>query len=476
MSIDRKSGKALYDEAFGVKSKFTEGIRISRGQQAIIAFAAEAKVATAQNDKGGWALAIEGQANTFLRLASMPGFVQRNSTKLVIYNFQQAIQCLISLEQDNESIKSVVSMHNIYSKFIECVTSAHAFVVEMGESRCSDFVWQSRCSLLESLLGGASARTGSLAVALVNDACASEIFKQIVRYDVESDYRQVISCLGEISRPLAVCDEVIERMKASRSERVRAEADRCEVSRREYDNSLALYAARSDSKQHFAVAESMLSGAIFEAEEINMDSVYIAIDEYRAAMIYARNQCLESEAIAVGGLAKVFHKVLKMEKRGHELDMQAVLLADGATHADGRTFFHTDWYKDVKARIEEYQQQQAAFDAVEVEKQRAPTLAKLKPVLDAIAVAIEKPASKGAKAVALVNHIFEKHPPTKKDVKKIDLTDKISDDEAMKRGLLTVVTYYHPDKNKNHGIEWFVLCEEICKSLNEYYSFFKGQC
>ena len=70
-------------------------------------------------------------------------------------------------------------------------------------------------------------------------------------------------------------------------------------------------------------------------------------------------------------------------------------------------------------------------------------------------------------------HLYAKVPPKNGAV----LEPSLSRDskEQMKKAFLKAVTHYHPDKkcNKESGIEWRVLCEEITKRLNEYYEVVK---
>ena len=51
------------------------------------------------------------------------------------------------------------------------------------------------------------------------------------------------------------------------------------------------------------------------------------------------------------------------------------------------------------------------------------------------------------------------------------LNDKDLDNESkMKKVLLTALLHYHPDKqDKEHGMKWATLCEEITKLLNGHY-------
>lgn len=53
---------------------------------------------------------------------------------------------------------------------------------------------------------------------------------------------------------------------------------------------------------------------------------------------------------------------------------------------------------------------------------------------------------------------------------------KISKDDknALQTANAEAVRSYYPDKNRDYGMEWFVLCEEIVQRLNSFANYFKG--
>ena len=139
-----------------------------------------------------------------------------------------------------------------------------------------------------------------------------------------------------------------------------------------------------------------------------------------------------------------------------------------------RTF--SSWYKTAHDGLEEIRTKRAAYDQAEIAAQRAPTLEKIKPQLDAIEAAMAKSGADRNKALLLLRHVYEKHPPKMETFTppKADLAfDNNSD---MKKALIHAVRHYHSDKpcNKNNGMEWYVLSEEITKLLNKYHDVFKS--
>ena len=85
-----------------------------------------------------------------------------------------------------------------------------------------------------------------------------------------------------------------------------------------------------------------------------------------------------------------------------------------------------------------------------------------------------KSDAKRIQALNLLKHIYVAHPPKGESITlKVDLDYENNAD--MKRALLKAATHYHPDKpkNKSAGIEWYVMCEELTKQINEYYGYYK---
>jgi hypothetical protein len=94
---------------------------------------------------------------------------------------------------------------------------------------------------------------------------------------------------------------------------------------------------------------------------------------------------------------------------------------------------------------------------------------------------IDEIESRNYSVTDLCDYLFEKHPPRhNKDYqqKKPSFKDDTSaaNKKANKKSLQKLVTLYHPDRinKESHGMEYFVLCEEITKILNGLYTIEKG--
>ena len=82
------------------------------------------------------------------------------------------------------------------------------------------------------------------------------------------------------------------------------------------------------------------------------------------------------------------------------------------------------------------------------------------------------------KAFAFLSHIYQTHVPKDNTINIPVLLKALNrdDTEVMKKAVLKAVSHYYQDKprNKEQGMDWFVLCEEIVKRLNNLYSRYKG--
>ena len=72
--------------------------------------------------------------------------------------------------------------------------------------------------------------------------------------------------------------------------------------------------------------------------------------------------------------------------------------------------------------------------------------------------------------VPLLEFIYKTWPPKKKENK---LNKDVKGDKKVKNAkmLRQALLHYHPDKQtkEGEGLRWFIMCEEICKILNEKY-------
>jgi hypothetical protein len=232
--------------------------------------------------------------------------------------------------------------------------------------------------------------------------------------------------------------------------------------------------AMAQSAQHLAVARKAQNKLLFENEEIDMDCLWFAMDEFKAATLAGAGVSCESEAAALSGQGVMYLKVLKMDDEAKKMFDHAVRVAMTITQATGKDFHAVEWYKRATAGLKDIQDASIRRTTQEEDEKIGPIKEKLKPTLDAMTAAIEKNESQRFRVRNLLQHIYEVHPPKNGEAHPAELD--IDSNGQVKKALLRAVTHYHTDKrfNNAHGLEWRVLCEEICKEINVLYTYFKG--
>ena len=130
-----------------------------------------------------------------------------------------------------------------------------------------------------------------------------------------------------------------------------------------------------------------------------------------------------------------------------------------------------DWFKECNGVLERYQQEVVQQETDKWNKDRQSYLEELKEDLEEI-----KKKNCGS-SEAFLRHIYQKHPPKRKELKLGKIPDVESDTywNDMKALLRNAIIHYHPDKIdiEKHGNAWKVLCEEISKYLSSKYETFK---
>jgi len=220
--------------------------------------------------------------------------------------------------------------------------------------------------------------------------------------------------------------------------------------------------------------DHLLSVALQDEEELDMTLIFEVIDWYKQAVVLAREIELEQEAIAESRLGVVYDKVLKLTHRAKTYFNHTLQLVESMKP---RVFTSHDWYKECVATLQRYQEEVRQRDEEEKRKVRAKYLEELSEELADI-------KKNNTSAIALIKHVYTNYPP------KASSWEKPSDDdmgkwESMKSGtkefkklLLKALAVFHPDKvdEKEHGMKWKVLSEEITKLITNYYENTKFAC
>ncbi|EIE19357.1 hypothetical protein COCSUDRAFT_58649 [Coccomyxa subellipsoidea C-169] len=208
-------------------------------------------------------------------------------------------------------------------------------------------------------------------------------------------------------------------------------------------------------------ADAFLDRALYSAEDIDMDAIFLAIDAYRNAILLTRGNDLKAECRAFSRLGRVYGKIMNDRQRAADCNKRCIVLASTIYPIP----YGADWYREATAELQAEQKRTALEEEQKLAQERGPILETLKEELRAL----KKAHSEGAHK--LVDLIYKEHPPKKEKAVKPDVNG-----ENMKKGLQTAILHYHPDKNAESifGKRWCYLCEEITKLLNDKYEHTKG--
>ncbi|KAL9988513.1 hypothetical protein ACROYT_G002967 [Oculina patagonica] len=220
--------------------------------------------------------------------------------------------------------------------------------------------------------------------------------------------------------------------------------------------------------------DQLLTVALQDMEELDMTLVFEVIDWYKQAVVLAREVELEQEAIAECRLGVVYDKVLKLTQRAKTYFNHTLQLVESMKP---RVFTSHDWYKECIATLQRYQEEVRQRDEEEKRKVREKYLGELSKELEDI-------KENNTSAIALIKHVYNTYPP------KTPSWEKPSDDDMakwdslecgtkeFKKVLVKALAVFHPDKvdEKEHGMKWKVLSEEITKMITSYYENTKFAC
>lgn len=225
--------------------------------------------------------------------------------------------------------------------------------------------------------------------------------------------------------------------------------------------------------------EELLEAAVSENAkgEITVDNVeglFEAADRYRAAAIAAREADVESEALALASLGRLFRDALRgdampdADERALALFKRAIAL--GLSCAP-RTFLGVPWYDEAVTFVNEYREPPPPPPDIDID---------IRKEMPEECAAVDAAAAKGA--AALLAHIYSKHPP--RHVSGKDMTMGSTKAEDMKKTVLQAITHFHPDKQEHAPTGasaaaarkvavWRAFSSFIVKHLNHFYDMLK---
>ncbi len=451
-------------------------LRIGDAEKAIRLFAEAQKLTLPHN--AGTLLAIKRNIGVVhIRLAAMTWFQERNkkTPRAVEHHFAEGLKDLeAAIDLGVKVGKDESWLGKTAEKIREAVSAITAYGIDAYDSSADRKFFAKRCSLLERVARNVS---GPISGHMLHMAVLDEQKKEHTRRSEGAN--NWAGCLW-------VTDEMEGPLEGARSSLTKLPPWAAAVADRNllegHSEFREANASKSRSQQHIFIGKEILCSAVEGDDELNLDMVFGALDEFKYAEGEASRAkasdidlSVECEAMAIAEQAALYQHVLKLNDRAQPLLMNVMQLCGSITASTGKIFQHEKWYMKAVADLESIRQIKLTRDEEELKKVRAPTLLELKPELDAIEAAINVPnqTSDGFRAHNLLKHIYTAHPPKKSShVLKQELKDSATvpgpGKEAVRKGLVRASLSYHPDHNKEYGVKWLVLCEEIQKKINEY--------
>ncbi|XP_060065099.1 uncharacterized protein LOC132545430 [Ylistrum balloti] len=233
------------------------------------------------------------------------------------------------------------------------------------------------------------------------------------------------------------------------------------------EDDVIMHECTADAMQAIAIGDNLFKQAIEQTDDVNMDMIWDVVDWYKVAVLRTRERTeKEQEAIATSRLGRLYEKVLKMKEKAKDYMMRSVQLAHSM---QPRVFTSEDWFKEASAIVKKYQDEKVAEEDAEWKKQREEIKKEMTEQLEDL----KKADKKGD--LELLAYIYKNFPPKNplykdsfvmpSDPSEIDLAKK-------KKWYQQAVVNYHPDRanEKENGLQWKVLTEEITKIINCRYN------
>ncbi|KAH7439815.1 hypothetical protein KP509_04G077600 [Ceratopteris richardii] len=217
----------------------------------------------------------------------------------------------------------------------------------------------------------------------------------------------------------------------------------------------------SEAMKYIALGDICLFSAVMDEESMDMEKVKDAMDFYRQASLATRELDMESEAVAMSRIGKVYSDLLSLPEKAHKYYYQAVRLA---LTVMSPSIERSDWYIYSVQKVKLHQEAVVAKENNEHERDRASAMERLQEKV----AALKKAEERGSEA--LLKHVYDQHPHPNLER---NIFPRVSTPSEIKVSLKKAIQHYHPDSNGQHGEDWKVLCEEITKCLNCRYASFK---
>jgi uncharacterized protein YeaO (DUF488 family) len=233
-------------------------------------------------------------------------------------------------------------------------------------------------------------------------------------------------------------------------------------------NSATFYLIRNHSKKAIIQGDKLFQSGICENESIDMDMIYLSLDKYREALLHTNcfkengDVDIELEAIIYSKLGSIFYRIFKNETKAEIYVKQSV---DLGLSLHPKNVSVEDWYREATTILNEIRQRRFNEEQKNMNEYRQ----KYKDELSDSFNKIEEETKKSCQS--FLKYIVLNHPPQQGFV--YDVEEEIGKSN-IKKVLLKLISYYHPDKFSDTDMKKKVLMEEICKYLNQKYDYFKS--
>ena len=187
-------------------------------------------------------------------------------------------------------------------------------------------------------------------------------------------------------------------------------------------------------------AQTVLNQAM-QAEQIDMDTVLMALDQFNFAKSIADEKILEVEAIASAYIARIYYRCFKKVEKSANYYRQSIRICNALKP---RSFIRDDWYKEMMKDM-------VTIDKQVDQRERDAELQETKQLREENKKEVDELwAKKEEGAHAFIKYCIANYNNWKNQ--KVEIKDDELTDGQLKKTILKVIFQYHPDR-KNQDKE-----------------------
>ena len=234
----------------------------------------------------------------------------------------------------------------------------------------------------------------------------------------------------------------------------------------EMEDSVKFYLIRCKASILISLSDHYYSLAIFEDDSVDMDLVLEAVDYLRQAMMIIEDDenKLDIELIGIlcSKLGKIFYRIYKNIHKGENLVRKSI---NYGMSLHPKNVSLEDWYREASSVLNEISKIKEKEEKEKMGEERKQYVEELKSTIEGL-----EERSKKESIESFIKFILEKHPPVKNLTYDVEAEKEKSN---IRKVIMKVISFYHPDKFSNEDLKKKVLMEEITKILTSKYEYFK---